>query len=249
MTNQEPTEELAAELHPLSSPEEQALRDELIDLVQDAVPVVGDVVRTVRQAGELVELHQKARLREFIRTTDWHAQAFSEEQKEQAKAVLESEQGGELLYNYARRIFETHSRTVRAAMAILFGDELIGRYPHVFHRLAIRALTGLTESEVDLFLALADAVEPRENSDLGDLELSYALVVELSSECGIPNQMSFGVIDGFMNKGMIPRGNFHENFSQAGDFYTDLVWGETSTRFELLLRRAKDIVDQTTRSE
>jgi hypothetical protein len=216
-------------------------RKQLLSVVK-LVPILGAMVETGEQVLEGVRAHRLAKLRMFARTFDWCAASLQEEERHKIREILESELGAELLDDYVKKVVDTLSPIVRAALAILFADELVNRYSSAFHRMAARALAGLTDGEVDLFLKFD---EIKEDSELfHNVRLSVGNIASFADELRIEPSVGYGLVDSLMNRGLMPRGNLRDAFSQADDFYTILMWGPTSSRYADLLRDAKRILSE-----
>lgn len=252
----------------LMSDDDQALKkaDEVADEIwcghSEDLEAITEVGKELAESSTLVKafttirdaigLSTTANLREFIRTFSWRRiHEYDDEDLEDVERAL-SEPGEEILADYVRKVLDTFSPTARAALALLYADEVAGRWSYSFHRTATRALRGLTEQEVTLFLALweirrsddASMDEKNHGEDPGYPVYSFRETV--AEELGAWEEhasdfafmMSF--VDDFQTRGILLPDPSNSRFS-GGPPSVIFGWGEAAEHFHELLEDARRI--------
>jgi hypothetical protein len=94
------------------------------------------------------------RWKNFLRNIGSVSDEMSDAQRQQFEAFLDSEDGQELLTDFADRVVKTRSRTAIAALAILYSDPVLERYGSDFKAEAAQGLEGISERSIHTFLVL-----------------------------------------------------------------------------------------------
>ncbi len=117
----------------------------------DGVEDLGGHIGLIQKAFNGV---QQARLRRFLRALAAREQELTDEEREQLYKRLDTRAGRELLVDAVDAVIRTNSKRAAAALGLLIGDPSGERFNPSFRRNACEALRGLSDDQVDLFLAL-----------------------------------------------------------------------------------------------
>ena len=102
---------------------------------------------------------QRIRLSTFLAALETGESELGETEKQRFRGYVGSELAQELLLDYSQTVIRTSSRVAIAALGLLFPDQIDERYPPRFRRLACEVLEGISDDDVDAFLALADLAD------------------------------------------------------------------------------------------
>jgi hypothetical protein len=173
---------------------------------------------------------------------------LSPQQQEYFKKVLESEDGQEILSEYADSVINTSSKTANIALALLYSDAKHERFPKSFKALAAMSLKGITEELIDLFLALSQNFHKLTVSDEGAYLVYFcnqdfiSRSTELSGELQNPDVLISSMEELIRRRLFAPD---HATARLGGDELS-IPFGitDTSLRFQDLLIDAKNISKQ-----
>ena len=132
------------------------IRDIIQNIDPDDLEGLSKLVPYVKQAISAYQWVKQKRMTLFLKTLAKSEENLTEYQKEKLQKILSSEDGKELLAEYADSVIRTSSRTGIAALAILYGDVDDKKFRGAFKSLAALSLEGISEEAVDLFLALSE---------------------------------------------------------------------------------------------
>jgi hypothetical protein len=146
------------------------------DYLDDAKEMTTDIVSEFDELGKLFPYAKQIiavynfvrikRMKWFLKALSSTQDKLTSKEKNRFEKLLESDEGQELLAEYADSVINTSSKTANIALAILFGDIKTESFEKTFKILAAPVLRGITENVVDLFLALIENKELLEISDI-----------------------------------------------------------------------------------
>lgn len=101
---------------------------------------------------------RRRRLISFLKTLDYEIGKHGPAAKGRLSELLESDDGAEILADFAEAAVRSSSRIVGAALAVLYTDTERSTYPPHFIAFACNALEGLPDASIEFFLAVTDVV-------------------------------------------------------------------------------------------
>ena len=136
------------------SVEEWLEKTPFLEFIGAAAGLAGLTPAVKALLGAVSWVHRK-RAKDFLRSLKRAADDLPPEKRDAFQRFLKSRAGVEILSEYAESVIRTASETAVAAMALMCSDAENEIYPPEFKRAAATALRGISEREVDVFIALS----------------------------------------------------------------------------------------------
>lgn len=224
------------------------MNDDARDIIQaidsDDLEAASKLFPYVRQALTAYQWVKRKRMSLFLRTLAKSEEKLDDRQKETFKRIISSEGGKELLAEYADSVIRTSSQTSIAALAILYGDVENEKYPAAFKSVAAIALEGISETAIDLFLALTQGQRvSRLVDDEGPYKIYFcsdhllSFFPHLSHLRGQPEETVIIVNELIRRNLLLP--DRPQARIAGDDFSIPYGLSETSQQFEKLLNSAR----------
>ena len=104
---------------------------------------------------------RRKRVKDFLRSLKRADDDLPPEKRDTFQRLLKSRAGAAIVSEYVESVIRTASETAVAAMALMYSDAENEIYSPEFKLAAATALRGISEREVDVFIALSGVVEFR----------------------------------------------------------------------------------------
>jgi len=203
----------------------------------------------VRSAVGAYKWFRLQRFKHFLNSLGKSVEALPDAKKNQFRAIITSEAGGEILSEFVDSVLRTSSQTAISALALLYADAGGERYSASFRLSACIALEGLSDQEVDAFVALCnpELAITAKNPPYPVVIASDGLLPKLPPSVQAllsPPQARVAIINALMRRGM-----FLPDFAagRLGDGGVGVGFGlsETSYQYRDLLIRARSLLPST----
>jgi hypothetical protein len=182
---------------------------DISDLVS-ATPELAEYVPYIRSIFGAVKWVRNQRARHFLRSLKRVDESLPEDKRKRLHDRLKDPAAAEILADYADTVLRTASPTATAALALLYADADDEAFSPEFKQVAILALQGIRESQVDAFLDLA-AVDQFITSK-NQPELLYPVAIandklvsglKKASTFLSPPEVRVAVIDDLIQRGLL----------------------------------------------
>ena len=233
-------------------PESQSFEEwldntELAELVGEAADLA-EYLPYVKGILGAVGWFRRKRAKLFLKSLKRAADELTPQKKKAFERLLRSTAGAAVLSEYAESVIRTASKSAIAAMALLYSDVENELYSLDFKLSAALALQGISERQVDVFLALS-SVEDFITPD-NQPELPYPVAIandELASSfpelAGVlePPESRVALV-----RDLIARGLFLPDFASArygeGGVGVTFGLGDSTLKYQELLLRARALM-------
>jgi hypothetical protein len=138
--------------------EEWLEKTPIVDLIGEATDLA-EFTPYVKAVLGAVSWFRRKRAKAFLRSLKDAADGLPPDKREALDKVMRSKAGAAILSEYAESVIRTSSETAIAAMALLYSDSENEIYSPQFKLAAAISLRGISEREVDVFLALSGVKE------------------------------------------------------------------------------------------
>lgn len=138
--------------------EEWIEKTPLVDLIGEATDLA-EFTPYVKAVLGAVSWFRRKRAKAFLKSLKGAADSLPPEKREALEKLMRSKLGAAILSEYAESVIRTSSETAIAAMALLYADAENEVYSPEFKLAAAISLRGISEREVDVFVALSGVDE------------------------------------------------------------------------------------------
>jgi hypothetical protein len=127
------------------------------EIIEDFVSEYDELAKLFPYAKQVVAAYKfvrEKRMKRFLNTLSNAQEQLTSGERKYFGKLLESEDGQELLAEYADSVINTSSKTANIALALLYADVKTESFDESFKTLAALALRGISESAISLFIIL-----------------------------------------------------------------------------------------------
>lgn len=150
------------------SSEESAIEKSLELLEEGADSELAEAIPYFEKAYKAYRWVKSWRMKCFIKSLGKAAESLGEREKQRLDEIIASQEGAELLTQYADSVLKTSSKTAITALALLYADQDDSTYSEEFKRQACTSLDGISDHEVGFFLELLNACENMRDDQYSD---------------------------------------------------------------------------------
>lgn len=227
--------------------EEWLEKTPLVELIGEAADLA-EFTPYVKAVLGAVSWFRRKRAKDFLRSLKRAADDLPPEKRDAFQKVLKSRAGAAILSEYAESVIRTASETAVASMALMYSDAENEIYSTEFKLAAATALRGISEREVDVFIALSGVDEFITSENQPELPYPVAiandgLVSQFSELADVlaPAETRVAIV-----RDLIARGLLLPDFASAryggGGVGVTFGIGEWASKYRELFIRARSLL-------